>query len=212
MNMTIKNVVVGEFQVNCFVVFGDSKEAIVIDPGFDAASILALLDSEALTPVAYLLTHGHMDHISALAELYEARPAPIGIHDADLEWAFNETNQILPVYPTPSRPPEIVRRFEDGDEFEDGGLAYRVISTPGHTPGGVCFHFYNNNTIFTGDTLFAGSVGRTDLPGGDSRVLKASLDKLASLAESIKVYPGHGPATSIGREKKSNFFMQGQAF
>lgn len=212
MNMSIKNVVVGEFQVNCFIIWGEAREAIVIDPGDNADAILQLLEDEELTPAAYLLTHGHMDHISALAKLYAAKPAAVAIHDADLAWAFSEVNQMPPFYAVPEAPPEIARKLADGQEWNDGGLAYRIIATPGHTPGGVCFHFYEDNALFTGDTLFAGSVGRTDLPGGSSRILKESLAKLAKLDDGLRVYPGHGPSSSIGHENQTNFFMKGQGF
>jgi glyoxylase-like metal-dependent hydrolase (beta-lactamase superfamily II) len=206
--MNIKNIVVGEYRVNCFVVWNENGKAVVIDPGYDAELIIKFLDDNRLEVAAYMLTHGHMDHISALADLYAAKPAPVGLHAEDQAWAFSDINQILPTYPTPKSPAEIERSFEDGQEFSDGGLAYRVITTPGHTPGGVCFYFYDEGVVFTGDTLFAGSVGRTDLHKGNSRILKQSLNKLCELDDSTVAYPGHGPATRIGHEKRTNFFMQ----
>jgi glyoxylase-like metal-dependent hydrolase (beta-lactamase superfamily II) len=130
------------------------------------------------------------------------------MHAADQSWAFTELNRMLPFYPTPKPPAEIKCSLEDGQCRNDGGLSYRVIETPGHTSGGVCFHFYDDNVLFTGDTLFAGSVGRTDLVGGDSRVLKESLNRLCLLDDNLAVYPGHGPSTTIGHEKRTNFFMQ----
>jgi len=207
--MNIETIVVGAYKVNCSVVWGDSKEAIIIDPGFDADLIISFLEKEGLEVASYMLTHGHMDHVSALAELCKAKPAPVGLHPKDASWAFTKLNQMSPFYPTPTAPDNVERSLEDGQSYKDGGLNYRVIATPGHTPGGVCFHFYEDNALIVGDTLFAGSVGRTDLPGGDSRILKQSIDKLAALNDELKVYPGHGSSTTIGHEKRTNFFMQG---
>ena len=207
--MNIETIVVGQFQVNCSVVWGPARQAIVIDPGEDAEVILDFLDERNLEVAAYLLTHGHVDHVSAVAALHEARPAPVAIHPADGSWAFGDANQMAPFYGPPARPARIERELEDGQTWEDGGLTYRVIETPGHTPGGVCFHFPESNALIVGDTLFAGSVGRTDLPGGNSRVLQESLRRLQKLDDSITVYPGHGPTTTIGHEKRTNFFMRG---
>jgi hydroxyacylglutathione hydrolase len=207
--MNIETIVVGQFQVNCSVVWGPARQAIVIDPGEDAEVILDFLAERNLEVAAYLLTHGHVDHVSAVAALHEARPAPVAIHPADGSWAFGDANQMVPFYGPPARPARIERELEDGQTWEDGGLTYRVIETPGHTPGGVCFHFPESNALIVGDTLFAGSVGRTDLPGGNSRVLQESLRRLQKLDDSITVYPGHGPTTTIGHEKRTNFFMRG---
>lgn len=207
--MTIKTIVVGQFQVNCSVVCGEKNQAIIIDPGADADTILEFLDERELGVAAYLLTHGHVDHVSAIAPLYERRPAPIAVHPADGAWAFEEENQMMPFYGVPARPAKIERSLEDGQTWEDAGLTYTVIETPGHTPGGVCFHFPQLNALIVGDTLFAGSVGRTDLPGGDSRTLQQSLKRLQTLDNGIRVYPGHGPTTTIGHEKQTNYFMQG---
>jgi len=206
--MHIETVIVGEFQANCYVVWARSKKAIVIDPGAEAANILAVIEKNKLTVAAYLLTHGHMDHISALGDLHEAIPAPVGIHAADLEWAFDQGNQMPPFYGAPRRPSEIARVLEDGQEWTDTGLTCKVISTPGHTPGSVCFFLPEQNVLFSGDTLFAGSVGRTDLPGGNPRILSASLERISQMPDNTIVYPGHGPATEIACEKKNNFFLQ----
>jgi hydroxyacylglutathione hydrolase len=206
--MNIEAIVVGAFQENCIVVWGELNQAIIIDPGSEPDAILNLLAQRHLDVAAYMLTHGHMDHISALAALHEARPAPIGLHALDQSWAFAETNQ-LPPYGIPAEPVQIERSLAEGQTWEDGGLTYNVIETPGHTPGGVCFHFPEHKALIVGDTLFAGSVGRTDFPGGDSRVLKASLSRLRTLDDDLVVYPGHGPTTTIGYEKQTNFFMQG---
>jgi len=206
--MHVETIVVGELQANCFVVRGGSEHAIVIDPGADAARIIDFLEQRQLSVAVYILTHGHIDHISALGKLQGAFPAPVGFHKADLEWAFHDSNQMPPLYPALKCPPGTARVLKDGQEWSDGGLTYRVISTPGHTPGSVCFSFPEQNLLFSGDTLFAGSVGRTDLPGGSSRALSTSLAKLALLPGCTIINPGHGPPTDIAREKRTNFFMQ----
>jgi hydroxyacylglutathione hydrolase len=207
--MHIETIVVGEFQVNCGIVWRDASQAIVIDPGSDPDAILALVRRERLTVCAYMLTHGHVDHISALADLCDAMPAPIGMHASDLSWAFSEANGMLPFYPPPRRPAEIARHLIDGQVWQDGGIECRVIATPGHTPGSVCLFFPADNVLFSGDTLFAGSVGRTDLPGGDARRLSKSLGRIAELPDHVSIYPGHGPVTDLAKEKRTNFFMRG---
>jgi hydroxyacylglutathione hydrolase len=207
--MKVSPLIVGEFGVNCFIVAGVRDQAIVIDPGAEAPAILAALDELGLSVAAYVLTHGHVDHVSAVAELYDARPAPVAISAEDLRWAFGPANQLPPFYGPPRQPGRVERTLQDGVTFTDAGLAYRIISTPGHTPGGVCLHFEKERAVFTGDTLFAGSVGRTDLPGGSSRLLSASLRKLAALDDATAVYPGHGPTTNIAEEKRSNAFLRG---
>jgi len=207
--MQIRTVVVGEFQVNCFIVWGKEKDAIVIDPGKEADRIQAVIEDEGLTVGAYVLTHGHIDHIAGLADLYDALPAPIALHGTDAKWAFEAANEFPPFYPPARKPADVSRLLEDGQEWTDAGLAYRVIRTPGHTPGSVCLLFDEDHTLFSGDTLFMGSVGRTDFPGGDPRALQQSLATLARLPDETVVYTGHGPATSIEVEKRTNYFMQG---
>ncbi|OVE75328.1 hypothetical protein BVX97_05005 [bacterium E08(2017)] len=208
--MNTETLVVGEFQANCFVVWGDSKEAIVIDPGADAEHILAFIDYHKLSIAAYMLTHGHVDHISATAKLCQQRPAPVGIHPDDLAWAYGPENHFEPFYSVPDKPDNTDRSLSDGQSFTDGGLTYKVISTPGHSPGSVCFYFEDENTLFAGDTLFAGSIGRTDLPGGNMGDMNNSLKLLASFPDETIVYSGHGPSSTIKFEKENNFFLKRQ--
>ena len=238
--MKIELISVGPYQVNCAVVWGDAKQALVIDPGYDATLIQSCLEANELTVAAYLLTHGHADHISALAELYATRPAPIYLHEEDEQWAFGENNQIPPHYPIPQKPsgeilhptnpprpagtppPEGTDKTPlhgrgDRNEVTDGvgsnvwkitDLTFHTLETPGHTPGGVCYWFKDEGICFTGDTLFKGSCGRTDLPGGDARTLSASLKKLAELPLETRIIAGHGETTTIEYERKTNFFLQ----
>lgn len=203
--MKIESVVVGPFQVNCYLIKGEDNQTIIIDPGFAADRILNALAEDEVA--VYLATHGHADHIGAWRELESQKAAPGGLQAADCGWAFGPKNAIDGFYPVPERPAELARQLEDGSEWEDAGLHYRVIATPGHSPGCVCFHFPDEKVLFSGDTLFKNGVGRTDLPGSDSRQLKESLKQLSRLPPDTLVYPGHGPSTSIGEERENNYFV-----
>jgi glyoxylase-like metal-dependent hydrolase (beta-lactamase superfamily II) len=206
--MNVSVLTVGEFQANCYVVWRRPPECVLIDPGAEAETILSWLRERNLTAAAYLLTHGHVDHISAVADLYDAMPAPVAMHAADLAWAFSPSNQMLPFFPAPRRPASGERPFGDAEDLAAAGLTFRVIATPGHTSGSVCFLVRGQDALFTGDTLFAGSVGRTDLPGGDGRRLSQSLKALSALADTLTVYPGHGPVTDLATEKSENYFLR----
>jgi glyoxylase-like metal-dependent hydrolase (beta-lactamase superfamily II) len=206
--MNVDTVVVGEFQVNCHIVWDRGPEALVIDPGWDAEELIAHLERLKLKPAAYLLTHGHMDHIGALGALSRWHEAPTLIHPDDLVWAFDAENQWPPFYPPPERPPRVEPALTDGAARTDGGIGYRVIGTPGHSPGCVCILLDAKPWLFTGDTLFAGSVGRTDFPGGSTRQLGESLGRLARLPGETVIYPGHGPCSTIATEKATNYFLQ----
>jgi len=206
--MNIEAIPVGEFQANCVVAWDDNAQAVVFDPGEESERIAAFLDGHGLTVAAYMLTHGHVDHVSAVADLYSARPAPIGLHPSDVEWAFEDCNHMPPFYGPPQKPPEVARLLAEGQNWNDGGLSYTVLETPGHSPGSVCYFFEQEEILVSGDTLFAGSVGRTDLIGGNSRALMASLKRLSGLPEATRVYSGHGPVTTIGTEKKVNYFLR----
>lgn len=205
--MKIIPIVVGAFQVNCYIVAAGGPQALVIDPGDDAGQIAVALRERKLTVAAYLITHGHMDHVGALAELTRCFPAPVAIHPADASWAFTPTNRMLPYYDVPEHPGAIERSLADGQSFDDAGLHYEVIATPGHSAGGVCYYFPAEKTLFSGDTLFSGSVGRTDLLGSNEVLMEQSLMRLTGLPDDTLIYPGHGPRTTIGREKKSNPFL-----
>lgn len=199
---------VGTFQVNCYLAVAPNHQALVVDPGDDAGIIAVTLRQNKLTVAAYLITHGHMDHVSGLAEIARTFPAPIAMHPQDEAWAFSSRNQALPYYDSPERPKNIERHLADGQKYEDAGLRYEIIATPGHSPGGVCFYFPEEKVIFTGDTLFLGTIGRTDLAGSDEKLMTQSLKRLTQLPDDTVVYPGHGPQTSIGAEKRTNPFMR----
>ena len=212
--MNIELITVGPFEVNCAVIWGEDKQALIIDPGYDAADIEAVLQANGLTVAAYLLTHGHADHINALGELHVAHPAPVYLHAADEKWAFGPNNQIPPHYSVPIRPnaefPTLGKNNLDFSKvWKIAGLSFQCLETPGHTPGGVCYWFKDAGICFTGDTLFKGSCGRTDLPGGDARTLTASLKKLAeTLPPETRIVAGHGEGTTMAHELATNFYLQ----
>lgn len=206
--MDIEQLEVGLFASNCYIVGNDASEALIIDPGDDAARILEVIRRNDLQVKAYLLTHGHVDHVSALAEVVSAFPAPVAIHPIDGRWAFEPVNQMPPYYDTPKAPPSIERHFDDGQEWTDAGFRYRVLFTPGHAPGHVSLYFEDEGVLFAGDVLFRGSVGRIDLPGGNIRDMEQSLRKLMTLPDDTVVYSGHGPKTTIGQERRTNPFLR----
>lgn len=207
--MKIETITVGPFEVNCYLAWDSAtRRAVVVDPGADAPLIAGRLRAAGLTVAVYLLTHGHVDHISALAELMEAFPAPAVLHPADARWAFASSNRLEPFYPAPRRPAAAVT-FPENLQMPAGAWDCRIIPTPGHSPGGVCYYFPAEHRLFTGDTLFQGTVGRTDLPGGDTRTLSDSLQHLRGLPPETRVYPGHGANSTLAAEYASNPFLAG---
>jgi glyoxylase-like metal-dependent hydrolase (beta-lactamase superfamily II) len=206
--LNITKIEVGPFATNCYIVWTEQLDTLIIDPGADAGKISKIIKHCRLKVAGYLVTHGHMDHISALEPLFSQENAVIAMHTADIAWAFGENNQMLPYFMVPRRPEKIDRALKGGEKIDEEGFSYAVIHTPGHSPGGVCFYFAGENILFSGDTLFKGSVGRTDLPRASGDQLRKSLKALSILPPQTKVYPGHGPATTIGEEITSNPFLK----
>ena len=209
--MHIENIVVGQLDVNCYIVAGESSpDAVVIDPGDEFERIAGLLDDKGLRPGYIVFTHAHYDHVCAAGELKSRYGAHIVMHEEErdtyrmtkelcMSWGFGEED-----FP----PAGMV--VKDGGEIAFGNLVFRVIHTPGHTPGSICL--YGEKVLFTGDTLFKGSVGRTDLPGGSTDMLMASLRKISSLPTETRVFSGHGDTTTIAEELKNNPFLGGGRF
>jgi glyoxylase-like metal-dependent hydrolase (beta-lactamase superfamily II) len=203
--------VVGLFQCNCSIIgCEETREAIVIDPGDDPERILEVLERHRLTVKSILHTHAHFDHIGGTKPLAEVTGARVFLHPEDL-FLYEKVGLQASYFGL--RPPEVgpVDEFlSDEGEVAAGGLRAKVLHTPGHTPGSVCFHL-NEGTgiIFTGDTLFRDSIGRTDLWGGSHPMIMQSIhERLLTLDENTVVYPGHGPATTIGREREKNPFLR----
>ena len=199
---------VGAFEVNCALLWSPgAREAWVIDPGEDAGTILAALRQRDLTLARILLTHGHIDHIAALDDLLRAFPeTPVAMHAADAAWAFGPLNR-LPPYETVPQIPATLQTVDEGDLIATGALRAKVLHTPGHSPGCICFSMDDESLLFTGDTLFAGTVGRTDLPGGNGGKLARSLRRLAALPGDWTIIPGHGPETTMATECRVNPFL-----
>lgn len=194
--MEIDVIQVGSFEVNCSVLSQDGRGWIV-DPGADAEAIFALLDRKGLVPSGILLTHAHFDHIGAIPDLLRKYPElEVFIDAGDVPVLTHPLNHYPPEYLPIERPTKLCSP-------EDCRLPFEVIRTPGHTPGGVCYYFKGDDLLLSGDTLFAGSFGRTDLPGGDFAKLTDSLRRLCTLPEKTRVLPGHGPWTTIGAERRN---------
>jgi hydroxyacylglutathione hydrolase len=209
----------GAFAANCYLVApAPGEECVIIDPGQDAQrGIEELLDRYRLKPIAVLLTHGHVDHIWSVAPVCGAKGIPAYIHPDDREMLADPAKGMSLMAKqqflggmTFSEPDD-VKPLADGEIVPVAGLDFRVGHTPGHTPGSVTFRSQEEDldALFTGDLLFAGSIGRTDLPGGDHETILKSLARTLTLPDSTVVLPGHGPTTTIGDERNTNPFLTG---
>ena len=201
---------VGLLQCNCSI-FGDetTRQAIVIDPGDDLTEIQKILDRHRLRVTAIVVTHAHIDHIGGAARLHASTGAPVHMNERDLalagalDWQAGWLGIETPDQPHLDVP------LKDGDVVPLAGHAFQVLHTPGHTQGSICLLVSSENKLVAGDTLFRDSIGRTDLPGGDGRqILRSIRDKLLALPDDLIVIPGHGPLTTIGREREFNCFLQ----
>ena len=203
--MQVRRLVVGPLDTNCWIISGeDGVPVLVIDPADNAAAILDALGGHV--PHAVVLTHCHFDHLAAAAEVCEATGAPLLVHEADAPFVTCPTGTGGALFGFDDTAPHPDRELRDGDLVEAADLVFEVIHTPGHTPG--CISLYGHNRLFSGDTLFAGSVGRTDFPRGDAHALRRSIaERIAPLPDDTVVHPGHGPDTTIGRERAVNPFF-----
>lgn len=193
--MTVRTLVLGDFQTNCYLVSDENGDTAVIDPGYTPEVILQAAQSQHLTVRAVLLTHGHFDHVGGVKGIAEAARCPIYVNEADTELPA-ELNHGLTA----------TDFYADGDCIAVGTLRFSVLETPGHTPGSVCLRC--ENALFSGDTLFAGCCGRTDLFGGSDAQMRRSLARLGAIEDALTVYPGHGPSTTLPREKLTNPYLR----
>jgi glyoxylase-like metal-dependent hydrolase (beta-lactamase superfamily II) len=201
---------VGPLQCNCSI-FGDeaSGEALVIDPGDEVERILEILAQHGLKVKAIVVTHAHLDHVGGAQKLKTTTGAPVYMNAADRQLLAMLDAQAAWLGMRPPEQPVIDADAREGEALELGGAEFRVLHTPGHTPGSISLWIPAEGKVIAGDTLFRDSIGRTDLPGGDGRRILTSIrDKLLALPEETVVVPGHGEETTIGREKEFNYFLQ----
>jgi glyoxylase-like metal-dependent hydrolase (beta-lactamase superfamily II) len=201
---------VGPLQENCYLVVDDGAgEAVLIDPGDEASRLAEAVRASGARLTAIWLTHAHVDHVGAVAPLVEEFGVPVALHPADRP-LYDRAPQIGLTYGMRIAPlPEPTLELSEGGSVHVGTLAFDVLHLPGHAPGHVAF--VGHGVMFSGDVLFAGSIGRTDLPLCDPRAMRVSLQRLTTIAPATVVYPGHGPDTSIARELSSNPFLSGLA-
>jgi glyoxylase-like metal-dependent hydrolase (beta-lactamase superfamily II) len=208
--VNVQSLTVGAFQENCYLVIDErTRRCVVVDPGSEGERILAAIEAAGATPEAIWITHAHVDHVGAIASVKRKWDVPVYLHPLDRR-LYDAAPRQAEVYGVPfedAPPPD--HEFSDGQILKVGNSEMSVMHTPGHAPGHVVIH--GHGIALVGDCLFAGSIGRTDLPFSNPSVLATSLEKIASLPPETVVYPGHGIDTTIGEEKLSNPFLNGTA-
>lgn len=209
--MILERIVVGPFQENCYVI-GDEQSGTgaVIDPGDEAARIALTVEQTGLDIEQVILTHAHIDHVGAVAPLLEEYACPLLIHAEAEPMLKQAPTQAMMMGLRFGKVPAVDRYVEDDEVVEVGGLRLRALYTPGHAPGHLAFYVEDEGVVLSGDALFAGGIGRVDLPGGSMEVLMRSIEeRLLTLPDQTLVYSGHGPETTIGDEKAHNPFLRG---
>lgn len=212
--ISLETIVVGSFEVNCYLYrLENSKDTVIIDPGADYDRICNVVESKMLNPVAVMLTHGHIDHIAAVGDVMEKYQIPLFAGKGEEQLLSDSTANLSAMWGQPITTPKPKKLLEDSEYISLAGIDFKVLATPGHSPGGVCYLDEKHNVLFTGDTLFYGSIGRTDFPGCSTEQLLDSIKRsILTLPDSIDCYPGHGPATTVGGERINNPFLQGGFF
>jgi hydroxyacylglutathione hydrolase len=208
--MKIDCLIIGAYQTNCYILHNEQDgDCVIIDAGLDPGRLISFIEQQKLNPVAVVLTHGHIDHIAAVPALREQFPAmKVYIHSLDAEMLTEPLANlsVLSGYDFSTEQADCL--LKDGDTIEQADIKLKVLHTPGHTPGGISLYLQKQKVVFTGDALFEDSIGRTDFPGGNmEQLLNGIKEKLLILPADTKVYPGHGPATTIAREKAHNQYL-----
>ena len=203
--MQISVLPLGALQANCYLLSDEEGATAVIDPGDEAGTILETVRAGELAVEAILLTHAHFDHILAADELRRETGAPVYVYETDAPALADPRRSLTVLAKGGAGPLRADHLLKDGEELRVGRLAVSVLHTPGHTPGSCCF--LCGDALFSGDTLFAGSIGRTDFPGGDDQAMAASLRMLAALEPGIRVFPGHGESTTLSKERMENPYL-----
>ena len=208
--MKISRLTVGAFQENCYLLAdAASRTGVLIDPGAEGDRVLRMVEAAGVRLAAIWVTHAHLDHVGGIAAVKRVHDVPIFLHADDMPLYLAVDRQAA-AYGLPfESPPPPESTFADGDVLEVGALRFTVLHAPGHAPGHVVIH--GHGIAFVGDCVFAGSIGRTDLPLSDGRALAASLERIAELPASTVLHPGHGPQTTLERELATNPFLNGSA-
>jgi glyoxylase-like metal-dependent hydrolase (beta-lactamase superfamily II) len=197
---------VGELQTNTYLFYSAlNRRCFIIDPGAEAGKIIGLIESEKLDPLAVILTHGHADHVGAAGELLSHFHIPLWIHEADEKLIRSQANREIAAMFAISLPPAAQRLLVDGETIGADDLTLTVIHSPGHTPGSILLQ--SADLLFTGDTLFQGDVGRTDLPGGNADQLQCSLTKIKEFPTTTIILPGHGETSTLEQELQTNPYL-----
>ena len=203
--IAIHTLPLGAYQTNTYIAYEHgSKSCVIIDPGYEANTILNKVASLGLAVDAILLTHGHFDHVGAVLQIQKATACSIWMSQSDFSPARHPLRSMM--YPLADTTAAEIHFCEEGEVIRGGGLAFHTLETPGHTWGSVCYRC--GDALFSGDTVFAGSCGRTDLPGGDDAAMQATLMRLSALPDDIAVYPGHGEISTMAYEKKYNPYLK----
>ena len=204
--LKIHTLALGSYQTNCYIVYNaDSRECVLIDPGYEARTILDKLAELGLKPAAILLTHGHFDHVGAVEALVKATGCALWMHQGDYSQAKDPTNTFF--YPLANTELTEVQFCEEAQCISIDALTFTVWETPGHTWGSVCY--LCQDALFCGDTLFAGSCGRIDLPGGDRATMQTSLERFSREQADLRIFPGHGPSSTLAHEQQTNPYLGG---
>lgn len=206
--MKYERVVVGALETNCYLVYCEqTMECAVVDPGAEPEKIFRIIEQKRLRPIILINTHGHVDHVGANKDIVEKYGIPLHIHSSDSALLSNILNSTMGFFIGAKKSPPPDRFIEEGEEVSIGNSRLKVIHTPGHSPGSVSLS--GDGFLLSGDVLFCGGVGRTDLPGGSWTELEKSIrNKIYSLPDDTLILPGHGPLTTVGQEKKSNPFVR----